>query len=107
MKTFEMQFAVSPQALVIYHGAIVVNDVMFATGADIVADAREAGLAGFHLVCTSSRLFTLLRQILDAGAHVMGTGLVDKRVYSDEWETIGTLRIAIDPAAQDVEPAEG
>ena len=99
MKTFEMQFAVSPKSLEIYHGAIVVNDITFATGADIVSDAREVGIAGFHLICTSSRLFTLLREILDAGAHVLGTGLVDKRVYQDEYETIGTLRIAVDPEA--------
>ena len=105
MKTFEMQFAVSAQSLEIYHGAIVVNDITFATGADIVADARELGIAGFHLVCTSSRLFNLLREILDAGAHVMGTGLVDKRVYGDKYETIGTLRIAVDPVEPDAEDA--
>ena len=101
MKTYEMQYAVSPQSLKIFNGAVVVSDVTFASGADIIEDAREIGLGGFHLLCKSSYLFTLLTRMLDAGAHVLGTGLIDRRIYGDEYETITTLKIGVDPQAPD------
>jgi hypothetical protein len=105
MKTFEMQEATSPRSIEMHHGAIVVNDVTFAKGEDIIADAREAGIAGFHFICTSSNCFQVLWSMLGAGAQVLGPGMVDKRVYRDEYETIATLRITVDPEPADAEDA--
>ena len=102
MKTFEMQHALDEKTIQKHFGAIVVDYLTFASGADIVADAREVGLGGFHLVCHSSHLFQLLTEMINAGATVLGTGLVDRTVYGPEYETIATLKIGVDS----VEPKE-
>ena len=98
MKTYEMTQAVSEQSIKKFFGAIVVEYLTFATGKDIIEDAREIGLGGFHLVCRSSHLFQLLTEMLDAGAAVLGTGWVDKTVFGDEYEMVQTLKIGVDPA---------
>ena len=105
MKTFEMQEATSARSIAFHHGAIVVHSVTFATGADLVADAREIGLAGFHFICTGSNCFQVLWDMLHAGAQVLGAGMVDKRIYQDDYETIATLRIAVDSEPADAEDA--
>jgi hypothetical protein len=98
MKTFEMQHALDEKTIQRHFGAIVVEYLTFATGEDLIADAREVGLGGFHLVCKSSHLFQLLTELLNAGATVLGTGLVDRTVYGPEYETIATLKIGVNPA---------
>ncbi len=97
MKTFEMQHALDEKSIQKHFGAIVVDYLTFATGEDLVADAREVGLGGFHLVCKSSHLFQLLTELLNAGATVLGTGLVDRTVFGPEYETIATLKIGVNP----------
>jgi len=104
MKTFEMRQAVGEKSIQRHFGAIVVESITDATGADLIADAREIGLGGFHLVCHSSHLFQLLTELLNAGATVLGTGLVDRTVYGPEYETIATLKIGINP--MEPEPGE-
>jgi hypothetical protein len=98
MKTVEMQIALSKESIDRHFGAIVVHHMSFTDGAEIIADAREVGLGGFHLVCKSSHLFQLLTEILNAGATVLGAGLVDRTVFGPEYDTIATLKIAVDPA---------
>jgi hypothetical protein len=105
VKTYEMQAATSPRSIEIHHGAIVVTAVTFATGADLVADAREAGIAGFHFICTGSNCFQTLWDMLHAGAQVLGAGLVDKTTFGDDYETVATLRIAVDPEQAEPEDA--
>ncbi len=95
MKTFEMKRALSEESIKRHFGAIVVDYLTFATGEDIIADAREVGLGGFHLVCHSSHLFQLLTEMLNTGATVLGAGLVDRTVYGPEYETIATLMIGV------------
>jgi hypothetical protein len=95
MKTFEMKRALSEESIKRHFGAIVVDYLTFATGEDIIADAREVGLGGFHLVCHSSHLFQLLTEMLNTGATVLGAGLVDRTVYGPEYETIATLTIGV------------
>ena len=97
MKTFEMKRALSEESIKRHFGAIVVDYITFASGENIIDDAREVGLGGFHLVCHSSHLFQLLTEMLSAGATVLGVGLVDRTVYSPEYETIATLKIGVDP----------
>ena len=97
MKTFEMQHALDEKTIQKHFGAIVVEYLTFATGTDIIADAREVGLGGFHLVCKNSQCFQLLTELLNAGATVLGTGLVDRTVYGPEYETIATLKIGVNP----------
>ena len=106
MKTFEMQHALDEKTIQKHFGAIVVDYLTFATGEDLVADAREVGLGGFHLVCHSSHLFTLLTEMLNAGASVLGTGLVDRTVFGPEYETIATLKIGINPVEPEKEEEE-
>ena len=95
MKTYEMKTAVSEKSIQKHFGAIVVEYLTFASGADIIEDAREVGLGGFHLVCHSSHLFTLLTEMLNAGATILGAGMVDRTVYGPEYETIATLKIGV------------
>jgi len=106
MKTFEMQHALDEKTIQRHFGAIVVESLTFATGADIIADAREVGLGGFHLVCHSSHLFQLLTEMLNAGASVLGTGLVDRTVYGPEYETIATLKIGVNPVEAEPDGTE-
>jgi len=101
MKTFEMKRALSEESIKRHFGAIVVDYLTFASGTDIIEDAREVGLGGFHLVCHSSHLFQLLTELLNAGAQVLGTGLVDRTVYGPEYETIATLKIGVDAQEHD------
>jgi hypothetical protein len=95
MKTFEMKRALSEESIKRHFGAIVVDYLTFASGADIIEDARKVGLGGFHLVCHSSHLFQLLTEMLNAGATVLGAGLVDRTVYGPEYETIATLKVGV------------
>ena len=106
MKTFEMQHALDEKTIQKHFGAIVVDYLTFATGADLIADAREVGLGGFHLVCHSSHLFQLLTELLNSGATVLGAGLVDRTVYGPEYETIATLKIGINPVEAEKEEAD-
>jgi hypothetical protein len=95
MKTYEMKKALSEESIKRHFGAVVVDYLTFANGAEIIADVREVGLGGFHLVCQSSHLFQLLTEMLNAGAAVIGTGLMDRTVFGPEYETIATLKIGV------------
>ncbi len=106
MKTYEMNRAVSEDSIKRFFGAIVVEYLTFETGKDLIEDAREIGLGGFHLVCRSSHLFQLLTEMLDAGATVLGTGWVDKTVFGDEYEIVQTLKIGVNPAEPQHEETE-
>jgi hypothetical protein len=95
MKTFEVKLALSEEPIRRHFGVIVVDYLTFASGAAIIEDAREVGLGGFHLVCHSSFIFQLLTEMLNTGAMVLGTGLVDRTIYGPEYETIETLKIGV------------
>lgn len=97
MKTYEMRNALDEKTIKRHCGAIVVEYLTFARGEDIIKDAREIGLGGFHLICRSSALFNLLTEMMNEGATVLGTGIVDYIVFGKEREATATLKIGVDP----------
>jgi hypothetical protein len=96
MKTFEMKQALSQESIKKHYGAIVVSYISYTPGNEIIQDAREIGLGGFHLVCKNSHLFQVLAEMLNAGATVLGTGLVDLTMIGPDCETIETLLIGVE-----------